>query len=112
MRNFKRRLAEALDNLDNEYEGLGDQDKFQKPVSWGDIVRMCNGREGEAYVVFYTVRYIQEEGAQPEEAFQQAVENENYDGDRPDIVAARLRMAAVLLQHFNIRIFVNHSPNA
>lgn len=70
------------------------------------LVEQLIESEPGIYVVSKTVAAIKK-GVDPQTAFKDACEDENYYGNRPDIVADRVRIAATLKNKY--RIIVN--PN-
>jgi len=74
----------------------------ESSVSYDKILKIVGRKnEGCAYVVYGTLQGI-EEGKNPQQAFIDSCENENYYGDSRMIVEYRLLCATILKNHFNI----------
>lgn len=73
-----------------------------KRHGWNEILRACDGNEGIAYVVQGTLDGIAAK-KKPSEAFFDAVEDQNFYGDRPDVVQARNQALRILEKHFGVK---------
>lgn len=74
-----------------------------KRRSWNEILRACGGNEGIAYVVQGTLDGIADK-KKPSEAFFDAVEDQNFYGDRPDVVQARNQAQRILEKSFGVKV--------
>lgn len=87
MRNMSRMIDEVM--------------SAESGPSWKDILRACTGNEGIAYVIKGTLDQIAK-GKKPDKAFSDAAENENFYGQRQDIVRDRDRALLILKQKFGV----------
>lgn len=60
--------------------------------------------EGYAYILYGFFKKILEDEEDPQDAFYKSCENENFYGDRPDIVKERKMIADVIKKRFNIDV--------
>jgi len=73
--------------------------RIAESASFSNILRMTgSAHDGAAYVVFYTIEYIEDQNLDAQEAFALACENENLYGNRSDVVSERKLAANVLKQ--------------
>ena len=96
--NTNESLADRLNKI-----VIGEWDSNQPHVGWDEALRLCHGNEGMAYLLYGTLKGIKQ-GKDPQLAFNAAVENENFHGNRPDIVATRHRIADILTRNFGIHV--------
>lgn len=70
---------------------------------WREVLKQSRGREGVAYSVLNTLKAI-DKGADPQRAFEKALENENLYGTRSDVMADRRHAAKVLRQYHELDV--------
>lgn len=74
-----------------------------KQRSWSEVLRACGGNEGIAYVVMGTLEGIADK-KKPDAAFSDAVEDQNFYGNRPDVVQARKQAQDILEKAFRVKV--------
>jgi hypothetical protein len=70
---------------------------------FSQVLRYAGNNEGIAYLVHETIRAINS-GKQPTKAFQNTCENQNFYGDRPDIIAARKKARDILRDKYRVNV--------
>lgn len=73
---------------------------------WSESQKAAGGNEGHAYVIHGTREGISE-GKSPQQAFVDSAEDQNFYGDRPDIVREREQIAEKLEANFGIKVDPN-----
>jgi hypothetical protein len=105
------KFTEQGDPIKNMGIGLTLKQIAEKFVdeTWGNITKISENffgdknHIGQSYIIYKFFKKIKV-GQDPQRAFYDACESENYYGDRPDIVQDRKEVSDVLKEHFNIEV--------
>lgn len=84
-------------------ESGGLRNKIKPYGGWSHAQAICGEQEGYAYILHKTMKSVQS-GANPQKAFENAAEDENYYGSDPVIKRGRSRVAQLLKKHFNVSV--------
>ncbi|MGA2436052.1 MAG: hypothetical protein ABSG25_12275, partial [Bryobacteraceae bacterium] len=76
-----------------------------RKIDWNTAKRMVGfNNEGLAYVLYHTIENIVDKRMEPNKAFTLACENENYYGDRADIIKERNKVVQLIKAFFKIDV--------
>ena len=93
----KKKRMESMQDVFNMLETMDNRH------GWSEILRACGGNEGIAYVVKGTLDGIAD-NKKPNDAFFDSVDNENFYGDRSDIVRDRKKAQDILSKTFGVKV--------
>ena len=80
-------------------ESMQKSEKNSGGIGWSEALKAAGGKnEGHAYIIHGFHRNLSE-GMHPHLAFSEAADNENYHGDRPDVVKERNEVASKIKAH-------------